>query len=69
MPVIIENFSPKGRADNEPHSYRVRVNTDLICRFKHVRAEGLAACLRRAADAVDAAGQGRDWMRDQEVER
>ena len=35
------------------HEYRVQINYDLICMFKHRREDGLAACLRRAADAVE----------------
>lgn len=34
-------------------TYRLQINQELICKFKHVREEGLAECLRRAAEAVD----------------
>lgn len=35
------------------HCYRVQINNELICEFDHVRENGLAECLRKAADAVD----------------
>lgn len=52
MPVIIENMGPTGAHDDE-RFYRIRVNQDIIARFTHRRGEGLAACLRKAADAVE----------------
>ena len=33
--------------------YEVRINSKVICKFTHVRENGLAECLRKAADAVD----------------
>ena len=54
MSVIITNVSPM-RGDHEKHEYVVSINNmPVIARFDHVRANGLAECLRRAADAVDA---------------
>jgi hypothetical protein len=35
------------------HTYRVQINQEVICEFKHWREEGLAECLRRAAFAVE----------------
>jgi hypothetical protein len=35
------------------HEYKVQINYKVICKFKHLREEGLAVCLRKAADAVD----------------
>lgn len=55
MSVIITNVSTH---DDEQgtNQYVVRINHNpIIARFDHVRSEGLAMCLRRAADAVDAA--------------
>lgn len=43
-----DRFTPDG-----PNEYEVRINRDLVCRFTHLRARGLAACLRAAADAVE----------------
>lgn len=37
------------------HEYEVRINREVITRFEHVREDGLAVCLRKAADAVEAA--------------
>ena len=33
--------------------YEVRINSKVICKFTHIRENGLAECLRKAADAVD----------------
>lgn len=32
--------------------YEVRINQDLITRFKHRRGDGLAVCLLKASEAV-----------------
>ena len=51
MSIIITNIT---EGNGSPDRYAVRVNQDLICYFDHTRAiEGLAQCLRDAADAVD----------------
>lgn len=34
-------------------SYEVRVNGKVISGFKHIHSEGLAKCLRLAADSVE----------------
>jgi hypothetical protein len=55
MSVLINNISRHNdlRGLNQ---YEVRINNDpVIARFSHVRSDGLAECLRKAADAVDAA--------------
>ena len=53
MSVVISNVTPDGVSDYEPHSYVVRFNIGpVIARFDHVRMDGLAMCLYRAADAV-----------------
>lgn len=55
MSVIISNIS-RHNDTRGLNQYEVRINRDpVIANFEHVRSEGLAACLRRAADAVDAA--------------
>lgn len=33
--------------------YEVYINKELICSFKHNRAEGLSTCLHEAGDAVE----------------
>jgi hypothetical protein len=53
MSVVINNISRHGdlRGLNQ---YQVRINNDpVIARFSDVRTEGLATCLRKAADAVE----------------
>lgn len=41
--------------DDQPHTYVVRLNQDPpLAGFQHVRERGAAACLRAAADAIDA---------------
>ena len=35
------------------HTYEVRINHDVICRFTHKRENGLATCLRLASEAVE----------------
>lgn len=55
MAVVINNISRHGdlRGLNQ---YEVRINNDpVIARFSHVRSDGLSGCLRKAADAVEAA--------------
>jgi len=34
-------------------TYRIEIGKKVICGFTHRRSDGLAACLRSAADAVD----------------
>ncbi len=36
-----------------PDTYTVSLRSQLICRFKHDRLDGLADCLKKAADAVE----------------
>lgn len=43
-------------------TYEVRINSEVITTFKHARGDGLAECLRKAANAVAA----KHW---QEVEQ
>lgn len=37
------------------HCYRLQINEQLIGEFTHRRSDGLAACLRRAAEAAERA--------------
>lgn len=57
MPIIIENHTARGVSNDEPHRYHLRVNDRLLCTFEHVRSNGLAECLRRAADAWEKASE------------
>ena len=48
--IIIKNMTP-GRNVAE---YTVRINDGpVLATFAHIRSDGLADCLRRAADALD----------------
>jgi hypothetical protein len=49
--ILIRNISPKVRATGI-HEYEIRINRDLIAKFKHKREEGLSVCLRKASEAV-----------------
>lgn len=52
MPIIIQRLSDS--PVKEKDEYRVCINNELITTFWHQRShEGLAQCLRDAADAVD----------------
>ncbi len=69
MPIIINNISD----DQSPvgvQDYELLINKKLICTFNHDRShDGLAQCLRDAADAVEALGprQG-EWLSLGQVE-
>lgn len=53
MSVIITNVSDHDGSER-PSEYVVRINNGpVLGRFEHMRQNGLAACLRLAADAVD----------------
>lgn len=56
MALWIQNITPAPLpADSEPHLYAVRINQHPpMATFQHVRGLGAAACLRAAADALDA---------------
>ncbi len=62
MSIIISNITK----DHIPHGvneYVVCINRKEICRFEHFRThDGLASCLRDAADAVE------DYDRDKEAQ-
>lgn len=53
MSVFITNISKHDDAVGS-NQYVVRINSGpALAYFSHVRSEGLATCLRRAADALD----------------
>lgn len=55
MPIIIKNISDHDGA-KEPSEYTVQINCGpVLARFEHLRKDGLAECLRRAVEAVEAA--------------
>jgi len=51
--IAIINTGETGE-DGRAH-YRLQINHKLIAEFDHLRVDGLAACLRLAADAADRA--------------
>ncbi len=64
MSIIITNVTN----DHKPtgvNDYVVKINNRVICEFTHDRSyQGLAQCLRDAADAVDAKGERKEEQMD-----
>lgn len=55
MALWIQNLTPE-RPFGQDHEYKVQINDQKpLAFFKHCRQDGPAACLRAAADAVEAA--------------
>lgn len=52
--IAIVNIGPH-RKDDEggERTYELKINKSVMCRFHHERRDGLSACLRKAADALD----------------
>ncbi len=50
--IAIVNVSPVPQ-ETGPHLYEVRINRRVVATFVHKREKGLAACLRKAARAVE----------------
>lgn len=50
--IVIINVSKEPKLKGV-HEYEVRINREVICKFKHKREEGLDVCLTRAAKAVE----------------
>lgn len=53
MSIIIQNVSTGALCGLQ--DYELRINQCVIVRFSHVREDGLATCLRKAAEAVETA--------------
>lgn len=53
MSLIITNVSKHDDLAGT-NDYELRINTTVLVCFKHTRSDGLAACLRAAADAYEA---------------
>ena len=51
MSIVITNISKPGA---KRCRYQLKINAMLITEFTHLRSDGLAVCLRKAADAADA---------------
>lgn len=50
--IAIVNVSPVPQ-ETGPHLYEVRINRRVVATFVYKREKGLAACLRKAAKAVE----------------
>lgn len=50
--IAIVNIGPDDGDPGGWRDYEVRINYDVICRFRHQRSDGLEVCIRKAADAV-----------------
>lgn len=53
MSVTITNVGPYDGDPGGERNYEVRISGKLLAEFKHRRDDGLATCLRKAADAVE----------------
>jgi hypothetical protein len=53
MSIIIHNISGDDFDATGLNKYQVRINQKVIAEFEHTRSDGLATCLRMAADAVE----------------
>lgn len=49
--IIIQNIDKNLREKGE-HLYRLRINNQVICEFKHNREDSLSQCLMKAAAAA-----------------
>ena len=54
MSVTINNVSERPSEDGVNY-YEVTIGPQVIASFAHIRSDGLASCLRRAAAAVERA--------------
>lgn len=57
--IAIINRGPETDDPMGERSYTVGINNEVIATFKHTRRDGLATCLRKAADAVELEEQAR----------
>ena len=53
MAIIVHNITEGGIDYAGINKYQVRINQKVIAEFEHLRTDGLAVCLRKAADAVE----------------
>jgi len=54
LSIVITNITEPNEQHLDNDLYVVRINSTEICNFRHTRkVDGLAQCLRDAADAVD----------------
>lgn len=55
MSIIIQNISDDETPLLGENTYRLMINHKIIATFTHIRADGLAECLRAAAEAAERA--------------
>lgn len=60
MSIVITNISDHDDLAGE-NDYALKINDRTLVQFKHERRQGLAACLRAAADAYEADPED-DWQ-------
>jgi len=54
--ISIVNMGPHDTGDPAGiRTYELRINREVIATFRHRRSDGLAACLRKASEAAQAA--------------
>ena len=52
--IAIVNVGPHDDPDKlGVRTYEVRINANVVCTFKHRRADGLGMCLLKASEAVE----------------
>ena len=52
--IAIVNVGPHDDPDKlGVRTYEVRINSDVVCTFRHRRADGLGRCLLEASKAVE----------------
>lgn len=52
--IAIVNVGPHDDSDKlGVRTYEVRINADVVCTFRHRRADGLGRCLMEASKAVE----------------
>ena len=52
--IAIVNVGPHDDSDKlGVRTYEVRINADVVCTFRHRRADGLGRCLLEASKAVE----------------
>ena len=59
--IAIINRGPFTEDLGGERNYEIKINNDTICFFKHYRRDGLAECLRKAADAVAIKDREEEW--------
>lgn len=51
--IAIINKGPQADGPGDERTYELRINNEVIGTFRHFRRDGLAECLRKAAECAD----------------